>query len=99
MFRHAHANDEGIDSTSVLVAQEVAGATEHTININASVASDFALDVNFGNGWVNGWKTYSSTDAVQKNVTVVAEQIRVRNTTAQAAGDTASVDLASAGGA
>lgn len=92
---HADVDSADISVTGELLSMGTDGRKTVSVSIEASVASDFALDVDLGDGtWVAGWSTYSSSSSVSDTVTVAADRVRVRNTTAQTSGDTADVKLA-----
>lgn len=95
-YRHAGVDGAGIDSETTLVTLRPEGRDTISVFVNASVSSDFALEVDFGDGdWVE-WTTYSATASVTDTVSVAAQKARVRNTTAQTAGDTADANLGAA---
>jgi hypothetical protein len=87
-YRHTEADGVGIDTTGPLATLRTEGRETVSVSVEADVSSDFALEVDFGDGvWVE-WQTYSAS-SVADSVTVAAERVRVVNNTAQTAGDTA----------
>ncbi|MEE6210843.1 hypothetical protein U3A55_11860 [Salarchaeum sp. III] len=95
-YLHDHTDDADLSSTGTLLELKTEEATTVTAIVEASVASSFAIDVDLGNGWRTGFRTYDSTDAVADTISVAARRVRIRNTAGQTAGDTATVDLGAA---
>lgn len=96
-YRYKAVTDAGIDTTGELLVLDVDDhATTVSVSIEAGVLSDFALDVDLGDGtWLEGWATYSGSSVMEVE-TVAARRVRIRNTTAQTSGDTADVRLGAA---
>jgi len=93
-YVHTVESGQAIDSTGTLATLAVFDRDRVTVVINGSVASDFALDVQMEpGGSFTTYKTYSSTDSVAETIDLAAHSVRVQNTTAQTAGDTATVKL------
>jgi hypothetical protein len=93
-YVHTVESGQAIDSAGTLATLAVFDRDKVTIVIDGSVASDFALDVQMEpGGSFTTFKTYSSTDSVAETVDLVAHSVRIQNTTAQTAGDTATVKL------
>jgi len=93
-YVHRVAQDQSIDSTGTLATLAAFDRDKLTVIIEGSVASDFALDVQMEpGGSFTTYKTYTGTDSVAETVDLVAHSVRVQNTTAQTAGDTATVKL------
>jgi len=95
MTDNAYVHDEvsgaDISGTGDLLTLRTRGRDTVTVTVRADVASDFAIDIDSGNGFVDGYETFSATDSVDTTLTVATERVRVRNTTAQTSGDTADV--------
>jgi hypothetical protein len=91
-YVHGKALNADISGTGELLTLQTADRDRVTLSIEADVASDFALDVQFAESedFVQDWATYSS-DSVQdvRDLTVYA--VRIRNTTGQSSGNTADV--------
>jgi len=93
-YVHRVVQDQPIDSTGTLATLAAFDRDKLTVIIKGSVTSDFALDVQMEpGGSFTTFKTYSGTDSVAETVDLVAHSVRVQNTTAQTAGDTATVKL------
>jgi len=93
-YVHRVEENTAIDSTGTLATLASFDRDKLTVLIDASVTSDFALDVQMEpGGSFTTFKTYSSTDSVAETVDLVAHSVRVQNTTAQTAGDTATLKL------
>jgi len=93
-YVHRVASGQPIDSTGTLATLAAFDRDKLTVIIDASTTSDFALDVQMEPaGSFTSFKTYSSTDSVAETIDLVAHSVRVQNTTAQTAGDTATVKL------
>ena len=93
-YVHTVASGEAIDTTGTLATLAAFDRDKLTVVIDGSVPSDFALDVQMEpGGSFTTFKTYSGTDSVTETLDLVAHSVRVQNTTAQTAGDTATVKL------
>jgi hypothetical protein len=93
-YVHRVVQDEPIDSTDTLATLATFDRDKLTVIIEASVASDFALEVQMEPGAAfTTFETYTGTDSVAETLDLVAHSVRVRNTAAQTAGDTATVKL------
>lgn len=92
-YRHTEAQNQDISTTGTLADSLVADRAHVSVAIDGSVASDYALDVDFGDGSWQEWTTFGSTDTVRQTLTLAVERARVRNTTGQTSGDTADVRL------
>lgn len=94
-YVHTVESNQAIDSAPVTLATlAVFDRDKVTVIIEASVSSDFALDVQMKpGGSFTTWKSYSNTDSVGETIDLTAHSVRVQNTTAQAGGDTATVKL------
>jgi len=94
-YVHRVVSDTTIDTApETLATVATFDRDKLTLIIEASVASDFALEVQMEpGGSFTTYRTYTGTDSVAETVDLVAHSVRVRNTTAQTAGDTATVKL------
>jgi hypothetical protein len=94
-YVHRVASGQPIDSAPETLATVATFDRDRlTLIIEASVASDFALEVQMEpGGSFTTFKTYTGTDSVAETLDLVAHSVRVQNTTAQTAGDTATVKL------
>lgn len=92
-YRFDTVDGAGIDATGELLTLTADGRETVSVHINADVSSDFALEVDFGDGtWIE-WATYNSTASVTDTQSVAARKVRVVNNTAQTSSDTADVKL------
>lgn len=86
--------DGAIDSTGTLLELDTGGRAEVEVELRASEATDFALDVAGRNGnWYNDVRTFGAVDTISENLDIGAQQIRIRVTSAASAGATASALL------
>jgi len=94
-YVHRVVSDTAIDTAPETLATLAAFDRDKlTLIIEASVASDFALEVQMEpGGSFTTYRTYTGADSVAETVDLVAHSVRVQNTTAQTAGDTATVKL------
>jgi len=94
-YVHDEALGVGIDSTGELLTLQTADRDRVTVSIEADVSSDFALDVKFSpdGSFVTGFDTFGTTASVSTVQDLTVYEVRIRNTTAQTAGDTADVRL------
>lgn len=92
--RYVHNEVENADISGIgeLLTLKTVDRDRVTLSIEGSVASDYALDVRFAEGddFVEGWSTYSG-DSIGDVTDLTVYEVRIRNTTAQTAGDTADV--------
>jgi len=93
-YVHTVASGQAIDSTGTLATLAAFDRDKLTVIIEASVTSDFELDVQMEpGGSFTTFRAYSATDSVAETIDLVAHSVRIQNTTAQTAGDTATVKL------
>lgn len=97
MYRHDSTEDADLSQTGALLAVDsLDGTTTVSVAVSASAASDFAVDVDFGDGQWFTWQTYGTVQSVTDSLSIAARRVRVRNTTAQTDGDTADVTVGAA---
>jgi hypothetical protein len=85
------------NADAVLATLQCRGAQRLTIDVEATVASDFTLQVDFGDGtFVPFDSSYTSTDTINDVQDLTVARVRLVNATAQTASDTADVRLGAA---
>lgn len=91
-YRHDEASGVDLTNTGEVLTLRTEGADTVTLTVDGDVTSDYALDVDTGDG---AWETFASPSggAIAQSYTVAVRRVRVRNTTGQTSGDTADVRL------
>jgi len=94
-YVHAVVSGEPIDSAdTTLLTLGTFDRREVTLVIDADVSSDFDLDVQHEpGGSFQTFTSYAATDSVTETLDLAVHSVRVVNTTAQTAGDTATVKV------